>query len=52
MDSKYVLTYDIGTTGVKTCVFTVDETIRLIGAASAGYGLYVKPDGSADQNEF
>lgn len=49
MDSKYILTYDIGTTGVKTCVFSVDETIHLLGAASAGYGLYVWPDGRAEQ---
>ncbi len=50
MDKKYALTYDIGTTGVKTCVFELSETIKLLGAASMGYGLYVFPDGGAEQD--
>ena len=47
---KHVMTFDIGTTGVKTCVFGIDDSIRLLGAASAGYGLYVYPDGGAEQD--
>ena len=47
---KYVMTFDIGTTGVKTCVFGIEKTIELLGAASAGYGLYVFPDGGAEQD--
>lgn len=47
---KYVMTFDIGTTGVKTCVFGISDTIRLLGAASEGYGLYVYPDGGAEQD--
>ena len=47
---KHVMTFDIGTTGVKTCVFEISDTIRLLGAASAGYGLYVFPDGGAEQD--
>ena len=27
---KYLIAYDIGTTGVKTCLFAVEETIRLL----------------------
>lgn len=46
---KYVMTFDIGTTGVKTCVFGISDTIGLLGAASAGYKLYVYPDGGAEQ---
>ena len=34
MTMIYVLAYDIGTTGVKTCLFRVDETISLIASAS------------------
>ena len=30
----YILAYDIGTTGVKTCLFEVEKTIKLIAAAS------------------
>ena len=46
----YVLAYDIGTTGVKTCVFRVGETIELLGGASGGYPLYVLPGGGAEQD--
>lgn len=46
----YVLSYDIGTTGVKTCLFEVDKTIKLIGAQMEGYELYIYPDGGAEQD--
>ena len=47
---KYALAYDIGTTGVKTCLFEIEREIKLIGAASQGYELYVFPDGGAEQD--
>ena len=47
---KHVITFDIGTTGVKTCVFGIENSIRLLGAASAGYSLFVFPDGGAEQD--
>lgn len=47
---KYALSYDIGTTGVKTCLFEIGETIRLIADAIEGYELYVFPDGGAEQD--
>ena len=28
---NYVLSYDVGTTGVKSCLFSIDGEIRLIG---------------------
>ncbi|MBR3768154.1 MAG: FGGY-family carbohydrate kinase [Clostridia bacterium] len=46
----YAITFDIGTTGVKTCVFEISETIKLLGSASHGYKLYVFPDGGAEQD--
>ena len=46
----YVLAYDIGTTGVKTCLFGIDGSIRLLRGKSAGYGLYILPDGGAEQD--
>ncbi len=46
----YVITFDIGTTGVKTCVFEISDTIKLLGSASEGYKLYVFPDGGAEQD--
>ena len=50
MSKKYVIAYDIGTTGVKTCIFEIENEIRLIAAAMEGYKLYILPDGGAEQD--
>ena len=50
MSKKYVISYDIGTTGVKSCLFEIGETINLISAAMEGYKLYILPDGGAEQD--
>ena len=47
---KYVIAYDIGTTGVKTCLFEIDKVIKLIGASSKGYNLYILENGGAEQD--
>lgn len=47
---KYILAYDIGTTGVKTCLFEVDDRIRLIASASRSYPLYILDNGGAEQD--
>ena len=46
----YILAYDIGTTGVKTCLFGVDKIIKLLASASRGYPLYIMEDGGAEQD--
>ena len=46
----YVLAYDIGTTGVKTCLFEIGSTITLLAGDSEGYGLYIMEDGGAEQD--
>lgn len=46
----YTIAYDIGTTGVKTCLFAINEKIELLASASEGYSLYVLPDGGAEQD--
>ena len=46
----YVLAYDIGTTGVKTCLFGIGEKITLLAGASRGYGLYILENGGAEQD--
>ena len=28
--SKYVITYDVGTTGVKTCLIEIGDTMRIL----------------------
>ncbi len=47
----YVIAYDIGTTGVKTCLFGIDRNIRLISNAHQGYRLYIVGNGGAEQDE-
>ena len=46
----FVLAYDIGTTGVKTCIFSLEDKITLIADANEGYGLYIGDNGEAEQN--
>ena len=46
----YVIAYDVGTTGVKTCLFEVRDTIRLLAGAYEAYGLYILPGGGAEQD--
>ncbi len=49
MDNILTITYDIGTTGVKTCLFELGSTVKLLASAMEGYNLYVFPDGGAEQ---
>ena len=52
--SKFVITYDIGTTGIKTCLIEVDKEIKILASATEGYKLYVNEetgvDGGAEQD--
>jgi len=47
---QYVISYDFGTTGVKTCLFGIDSKIHLLKSAYRGYALYILPDGGAEQD--
>ncbi len=47
---KFVIAYDVGTTGLKTCLFEIDKTIVLKDAASHGYGLYIVENGGVEQD--
>lgn len=46
----YVVAYDIGTTGVKTCLFGLKERIELLASAQEGYGLRLLESGGAEQD--
>ena len=46
----YVLAYDIGTTGVKSCLFELGERITLIASSQKGYNLYILENGGAEQD--
>lgn len=46
----YVIAIDIGTTGVKTCLFNITDKITLLCSELRGYNLYVLEDGGAEQD--
>lgn len=52
--SKFVITYDIGTTGIKTCLIEIDKTMNILASSTAGYNLYVDEEtgvkGGAEQD--
>lgn len=52
--AKYVITYDIGTTGIKTCLIEIDKTMKILASSTAGYNLYVDDEtgvkGGAEQD--
>ncbi len=45
----YVIAYDIGTTGVKTCIFDISDRIELVASSVAGYKLHVLENGGVEQ---
>ena len=51
---KYVITYDTGTTGIKTCLIEIDNEIKILASATHGYSLYVDEEtgvkGGAEQD--
>jgi xylulokinase len=48
-DAIHLLTYDIGTTGAKTCLFRLGKTLELMDAEVVGYPLITMPDGGSEQ---
>ena len=46
----YVIAYDIGTTGVKTCLFSLNGKVKLICGVYASYKLYILENGGAEQD--
>ena len=46
----YIIIYDFGTSSVKTCLFEIDENIRLITSANSGYSIFTTDDGGAEQD--
>lgn len=47
---KHIIAYDFGTTGVKTCLFEVESSVKMLASAYMGYELYVLPNGGAEQD--
>lgn len=50
-DELFVVAYDIGTTGAKTCLYRFDRAgVALAAAASSEYGIRFLPNGGAEQD--
>jgi len=48
--SVYVIAYDVGTTGIKTCIFAIADSIQLVASAVEGYNLFIEENGGAEQD--
>ena len=47
---KNIIAYDVGTTGIKTCIFEISDTIKLIASAMDSYELFVTGNGGVEQD--
>lgn len=47
-----VISYDVGTTGIKTCLFEISDGIKLISSAMEGYELHVMENGGVEQDPY
>lgn len=47
---SYIITYDVGTTAIKTCLFFIDEKIELIESTGHPYELALLDNDGAEQN--
>ena len=45
-----IVACDVGTSGVKSCLYDVGDTIELVASASASYGLSIDEGGRAEQD--
>ena len=48
---QYVIAYDIGTTGMKTCLFALESQLTLIDGAYGSYRLYILENGGVEQDQ-
>lgn len=48
--SAYVLTYDVGTSGVKTCLYHLSSSVTLVASALHSYELTILENGGAEQD--
>jgi xylulokinase len=48
--AAFVITYDVGTTGVKTCIYEISDKITQVESAYAAYNLYIFDNGGAEQD--
>ncbi len=46
----YVIAYDIGTTGVKTCLISIGDKVELVAGTYGEYDLFILENGGAEQD--
>lgn len=46
----FILAYDVGTSGVKTCLYKSGDDLELVASELGAYGLTILPDGGAEQD--
>lgn len=46
----YVIAYDVGTTGIKTCLYSIEDKLLLIAGEYQEYDLYILENGGAEQD--
>ncbi|UYP46330.1 Glycerol kinase [Candidatus Lokiarchaeum ossiferum] len=51
MEVKYVIAHDVGTTGMKSCLYEIKGSVKLLDCVMTEYTLYTTPDGGAEQDE-
>ncbi len=47
---QMVIAYDMGTTGVKACIYDISKGIRYVDGEKENYPLYILPGGGAEQD--
>ena len=47
--ATHVLTFDVGTTGCKTCIYRIDDSLTKVASEIEEYTLYITEDGGAEQ---
>jgi len=46
---KKIIAYDVGTTGLKACLFSIGEALTLLATEMEGYDLHILDNGGAEQ---
>ncbi|NLL95733.1 MAG: carbohydrate kinase [Clostridiaceae bacterium] len=47
-----IIAYDVGTTGIKTCIFEISDAIKLVASEMDSYELFVMGNGGVEQDPY
>lgn len=48
--APFLIAYDVGSTGCKTCAYELGSSLRLVGSGLSGYRIATLPNGGAEQD--